>query len=617
VTVPRDTRFHVFVSIVVALLAVGGYLLFRQAIGYTYLSDWHVGDLMGAKLWTILSLIIFLTILWRARDNRRSVLAVLFVSIYFVVLYGLLFHATEYGMNGHWGDNGNRLALICKMMAYDAISVDWYLKALPSFYPPGWFILMAAYAKIIGIEAYQTIKFGYLLIFLVYPWLVYFSWKPLVSRGAAALISVGTLFIATKYLDWIYYEHITAALFMPWWLYFFEAVKRDQFPQLRRDWRFYALGSLLGAALFVTYYYWFFLIVLVTPVVIVWRYLKGATGAELRSEIRHKLLMGVGVAVLSSWWEIRLVLSILRYGSESAQNQWFGLHHADLLLPWNGFSWLAVMTVVGLILVGYIWRSTGRTPLAWFFVGALLAVGADRLYNIWESSLQSRKVLEMVHVFAMAPLGIGVVAMWRSLRDRAEIRYALVAAGLMMLLLSANSHTEIASDRKYEIAINQRVPEKELAVFDGIDVRHTVWLTTHYREACYLPYYLFIPYNNMTAHTAGRYSEREDFLKQVAAIDDAAIVAYALRRNLYDAVDYVYLPSTDDGTGFEMRLYKSGYNHKGQVEKVPFRVNFEAAPVYFKRHGSTDVFEVLLPTDGATIRGRLRHDYPRLMNHIR
>jgi len=193
----------------------------------------------------------------------------------------------------------------------------------------------------------------------------------------------------------------------------------------------------------------------------------------------------------------------------------------------------------------------------------------------------------------------------------------LIVGGVLLLLILANHHTEITHEKKYEIAVNQRVPANELAVFDGIDVRHTVWLTTHYRECCYLPYYLFIPYNNMTAHTAGRYEQREDFVRQIAAIDDPAVVAFALRKNKYDAVDYVYLPRDDKTGGFKMILYKSAYNQKGVVNDIPFAVNFADAPDYFERHRSHDIFKVKLPSDELAVRRILSADYQELKKHIR
>ena len=96
-------------------------------------------------------------------------------------------------MNGHWGDNSNRLAEINKMMYYNSFFQDWYLKDLTSFYPPLWLYLMSLYGKLLNIEAYQTIKFGYLLVFLIYPWLLYFFWKKIVSPSYAAAIAVSTM----------------------------------------------------------------------------------------------------------------------------------------------------------------------------------------------------------------------------------------------------------------------------------------------------------------------------------------------------------------------------------------------------------------------------------------
>ncbi|NOY88284.1 MAG: arabinofuranosyltransferase, partial [FCB group bacterium] len=210
---------NVVLYFAVIILAIIGYQIYSHADSYKYLSDKHTLEIVKSKLWSLSWILISaIVIYWKRDKSYAPALAVFAVSAYFVILYGIMFSGTEYGMNGHWGDNGNRLALICKMMAYNSFFQDWYLKDLPSFYPPLWFFIMALYGKLLGIEAYQTIKFGYLFIFIFYPWLLFWAWKKVVRSAIAAAIVVGTIFFAYRYLDWIYYEHITAALFLPWWL---------------------------------------------------------------------------------------------------------------------------------------------------------------------------------------------------------------------------------------------------------------------------------------------------------------------------------------------------------------------------------------------------------------
>ncbi|MFQ5453950.1 MAG: hypothetical protein ACE5D6_07160, partial [Candidatus Zixiibacteriota bacterium] len=293
------TSADIIIPGMVIILAVVGYFLYNQFANYTYLSDQNNYDILRAKLWTIGWLLISTIIIyWKRNSSHAPAFTVLAISVYFVILYGILFQGTEYGLNGHWGDNGNRLALICKMMAFKSMFYDWYLKDLPSFYPPLWFVIMAIYGKLLNIEAYQTIKFGYLLVFLVYPWLLFFSWKKLVSPLTSAAITFATIFIGYKYLLWVHYQHITASLFLPWWLYYFERATEKK-EMLDMNWRFYLKGAIYGGILFMTYYYWFFIAFSALPFVLLLKYIETKSFKLIWDNLKSKAILMFGVAIVS------------------------------------------------------------------------------------------------------------------------------------------------------------------------------------------------------------------------------------------------------------------------------------------------------------------------------
>ncbi len=358
---------NIALSLAVVMLAVVGYQIYSQADGYSYLSDEHTLEIVKSKFWALSWILIAaFVIYWKREKSYAPALTVFAVSAYFVVLYGIIFSGTEFGMHGHWGDNGNRLAEICKMMAYNSFFQDWYLKDLPSFYPPLWFYTMSLYGKLLHIEAYQTIKFGYLFIFMLYPWILFWAWKKVVKPSVAAAIVVGTIFFAFRYLDWIYYEHITAALFIPWWLYYFERVKQKE-NQKGIDWKFYFSGAVFGGLLFMTYYYWFFMAAAAVPFTLINQYSKSKNISLVISEIRHKVILMVGVALVSVVYWVPLLRVIYWNGMSSSQNVWFGLRHTNLTSHWNEISIESLLIVLGLFFVFYLYNNPKTGKLLYLF----------------------------------------------------------------------------------------------------------------------------------------------------------------------------------------------------------------------------------------------------------
>ncbi|MCK4607778.1 MAG: arabinofuranosyltransferase [candidate division Zixibacteria bacterium] len=555
----------------------------------------------------------FYVVYWKRHSHIAPVLAVFAVSAYFVVLYGILFHGTEYGMNGHWGDNGNRLALICKMMAYNSFFQDWYLKDLPSFYPPLWFAMMALYAKLLGIEAYQTIKWGYLFVFLCYPWLLYFSWRRLVSPVAAAAVVIATLFFAHKYLDWIYYEHMTAALFIPWWLYYFNGVSSHD-PASRRGWKHYLVGAVGGGLLFMVFYYWFFVALVVFPVTLIACFLEERSILQLAREIKHKIILMASVALVSSVYWLPLLLSICRRGTDSAQTQWFGLRHANL--GGQPISLETVLICLGVFFAFYLRRKLGLGKLPYLFLGGLLLILLDRLMNLNSYSLQSRKAIEFVHVFAMAPLGVGIVTIWPSVRSHMGLQRGLIGLFVLLSVAVSNDHTEVYRSPFYKTAVGQRVPSRDLEVFDAVQSHSAVFLSSHYLECCYLPYYLFIPRNNMTSHTAGRYGQREGFLESAAEITDPVLLAYVFAHNRYDRIDYVYLPTGQETGRFEVPLNQTTFNGRAQTKTIEFAADHTHAPECFIKRHDRGVYEVAAPERSAAMDLLLLESNPNVVGQL-
>ena len=595
-------------------LATIGYMIYQHDALYGFMSNRHFVDLMRAKIWSLGWIGLMIAVIWVFRRSRLAPnLAVFGVSAYFVVLYGLLFHGTDFGLNGYSGDMANIYAEICKMMAFNSFFQDFTTKDLSSFYPPLWFATLALYGDLIGIEAYQTYKFGYLLVFLVYPWLLYLSWKRLVGPVEAAVVSIATLFLATKYVDSGIHEHMTLALFIPWWLYYFES----NGDQSVASWRHYLWGSLVGGLLFMTYYYWFFVAFAALPLTLGWRYYETRSFSCLRREVVHRVTMLLGVAAVSSIYWLPLLVSIYQRGFASAQNVWFFPRHANLTIYWQSISLESVLIFMGVSASVFLWDHFGKARLPLLYVGCVVLVLADRVFNLNFLTLQSRKIMDFVHVFTIAPFAIALMVAWQKFEGHAGTRRTIAGLVLLGIIVTANGHTELQHrNNQYKVAYSSRVPAEALRVFDSVDVRGRVILTFAYVEACFIPYYTFTPASNMWAHMAGQYQEREQFLELACQLTDPELLAYALGHNRYDTIDFIYLPRDPETGKYRLQLNQVKFNTKMKAKFLDFEVDFEQAPQFFVRRHSAGFFELKLPALDRAIHTRLAEVVPEIVRHL-
>ncbi len=607
-------RNNLIVFILFILLAVVGYFLFAQFADYTHMSDRHTADLFRVKLWSLMLILIFLGLLtWKRNSDIAPLIAVFGVSLYYIIIYAILFRGTRYGLNGHWGDNGYRLAMVIKMMKYNYFA-DAYMKDLTSMYPPLWFYISALYAKILGLEAWQTLKFNYWLVFLIYPWLVYFSWKPLVSRAAAAAVTVATVFFAHAHLNYIYYEHMSAVLFIPWWLYFFEDAQ-DKFIGRRINAKWMLIAILIGSAIFMTYYYWFFIAVVTFPLTTAARYIKTRSFADLLYNLRYKILIGLGVAIITSVYWLPLLISGFKYGFISYQAKWFWIGYTGFISGWES-EIVAFLFFAGVFSAAYLWDKWKHAKIAYYLLGAALLVIVDRLINLGGGSAQTRKVNEFLHVITITPLAIACVDIWQRLRDKVNVRRGMVAIVVTLAFWVSNQHIEIYNNSLYKTGLNQRYPEIYVAAFDGIDCYDKVFLTKSYIEACYVPYFMFIPVTDVSAHLSAQFPDRRNFLHSVTAIKEPDVLAYAITYNKFEKIDYIYLPFNRAENCYQFTSTSVRFNKDYEFDTVSISAEVLYDNDFFIKRNDQGVFEVRAPELDEYYDNLIRQSYPEVYGYL-
>ena len=546
-------------------LAVIGYFHFSQFADYTYMSDRHYLDIIRSKAWVLIWIIFSFVFLYLKRESKYVHLYAIFaVSVYFIILYGILYRGTEYGLNSHWGDNSYRLPMVQKMM-HTGKFVDPFLKDLSCMYPPLWFYLTGIFAKVFNLEAFQTIKFSYYLVFLFYPWLIYFSWRKIVNKKIAAALAVCIPLFSHTYLNYIYYEHISATLFIPWWLYYFEDVNNNKLNK-RKLYYFYLIGILIGSLIYLTYYWWFFICIIAYPISIIYKkYHLNYNSKELYHDFIHKLKFGLGITILTSIYWGPLIYSAMTIGFSNNQADWFNLNYTNITRYFTVTNWDSIVIVLGVFSLGYIANRWKQSSLVIYFFGAILLMFLDRLFNLGFNSIQTRKLLEFLPLLCITPLIIATCTIWEKLHINNSIRNGLVALFLFMCLITSNEQTEIYKDNKlYKMSLDQIYPSHKLDVINTVEAENKVFLTNHYIESCYIPYYLFTHVSNVPMHFASKFKERIRFLEDLQFIDNNEIFVYLLRHNIFDQIDYIYLPFNTIENGYEFKINIRPF--KGDIE---------------------------------------------------
>ncbi|MBN2227884.1 MAG: arabinofuranosyltransferase [candidate division Zixibacteria bacterium] len=588
-----DTKNMIILAFLLAYFLIGVYFFTADQGNYNYDSVQKSEDLVQAKIWLLLSLLSAVLLHLSALKRRAKVWGwVLLLSVYFVVLYGLLYKGTYFGFGGQWGDNGNRLALVLKFQAFSSVFQDWYFKDLPSFYPPLWFFLSGKLAWLFNIEGYQTIRYGYFVIYALYPALLFIAWRKLVTIRVAFFITFLTIFLRDIYFDFVYYEYIAAAFFIPWWLYYIEDVKHVADKNIR--WFF--LGGFLGALLFMTFYYWFFIGIvslLLRPGIYVI--------ADRQSHWRHfgwrnmAILFG-SVAVFSSIYWGPLLISMLQYGSDSMQNKWFSYGYISFANVYFSATLISLINLIGLAYLAARRRSHIASVMILLLVSVLGLFMLERVLNLMELSIQTRKLTGLIGIFLAVPSGYGLALVYGIVKRRYPFaRRMIVAIGMMALLFVGNTHSEILTVTNYRWAMNDFVRDYELAVFRAVDYEGKVFLTDRYVEAVYLPYYLFVCPNGATAHPASQYNARIAMLRYLSRLHDPAQVAALLKYNRFDTVDYFFLPFTENRNAVYYNMYPLYFPGKNIELHIEFPAATTVASEYFAQRHDKGLYAVTAP----------------------
>ena len=541
-------------------------------------------------------------------DARRAFAVVALIGVMGALAALVVLRASPFPPGGLAGDQGFRVAAVARDATH-WFPVDFAYRGLPGYYPPLYFAVLGRLTALTGMPAYEAVKFGGIAVACLVPFVGFALWRHLTRDVTLALAVV----IATlAFHDWYEpYAWLAAIAFVPWWFAF--VVRPRAAPRLAASLldRRVVVGSLVGAAIVLTYYYSFFIGVTHLIVVVVasrlwprrWRLTVD----------RESVAVLAGSAVLSSpYWAPIVVRAIVAGGLDSLQNRYFERWMIDLPHPFLGLSIEALVMLAGLVALVAL-TARGDTLAA----GLLSLVGAAYLWFVFgyvavlaDTPVLAYRSVAVIQVVLCAGAGLGAVHLVRAGPLRPPLAVALgavvafvmvttAAAGIPYVAEQRAARAPVAIEHQYDTAVAGHAPPG-------------VVLTSASELLAVRPVALFNVWNAHYANPFAQFADRSAFLARLASERDAGVVAAALRHNRYDRVGVVVLARA--GNALTYTEYEDAFPRGTRERVLHFRAGQFAAPWFRATDGTRHLVLVAtradpLPTlDGAQL-AELRHHF--------
>ncbi|MFH1373632.1 MAG: arabinofuranosyltransferase [bacterium] len=585
---PRSTRTLTILGLLVISLVVGLSLFISSLQGKSFNEEQLVWDAIWLDAWALLFALTVL-IIWGSPLSWRVKAPLLIgtFSCYGLVTVSLFFNGTPFGMNGCWGDQKFRMAMILKFSTW-WIPGDFYYKDLPSFYPPVYYYLLSLGARILSVEAFKMIKVGSIVIYLVGPTVLYLMWRQMLSRNRALLVVLATfLFCSQGKIMPLSAPHafVANAMFIPWWLYYIEQVKRPL-----RGRRQYLVGALIGAAIFSTYIYPFFIgaFLLLLRATFLRKWV-----ARGESQFRWKSALTVlsFSAVLSAPFWLPLLISLITFGSGASERGWHHMGSTGILFSFQSFSipgmaFLAALYYLLRHRVSPVYRAllmlTGAT-MVFYLPGAFLGAVGEPVNLI--------KANEFMIVMAGPVVGLAAAAMVRAGRLHHRRGLATVVVIGLLSLVFLHNFNGLIKHPMVKTARTTRAPGCGVDPGEMSSRVGSVFLTAQEELFAFYPVYAFIAINQHYSHPASQYLDRYRMLHLLQGISDPGLFHLALRHNRFDAVDY-FLPRQKEGQ-FQILLALSNYPNRYSHQTLVYDTTLLSDTTLFRKEKGEHLYKVL------------------------
>ncbi|MBW1959574.1 MAG: arabinofuranosyltransferase [Deltaproteobacteria bacterium] len=547
-----------------------------------------IWDMIWLDAWA-LALFFIVVAIWSSDNskNTKYILSLLGLSCFGFIAVNLFFDGTPFGLNGYWGDQKFRLAMIQKFISFGWYT-DFYYKDQPPFYPPLYYYILAMYARLFSIEAYKMLKIGSMLTYSIGPIFLYFIWKKIVTPFRAFFITIAAFIVCDFGRPFQFFSppaFLANLLFIPWWLYYIERVKNPD-----GNWKYYFWGGLSGAAIFMIYFYPFF----IGGLLILGRVTLFRRCPFIKRTKYFSLSRALGILCISAlfsipYW-IPVFISILINGFDRSRGGWHHIGSAGF-----GYSFLEFSIIGLLFLISILYMVRRRKSL--LLNSLLLIIGTSIFYHLVASvlggigrPLNLAKSLHFVEMMSGTFIGILFADALRLGRSSRRMRGVLLVLLAAISLFALNNFNGLIKHDWVKTSRTSTVPTWNTDITEMHKRKGSVFLCGHEEFMSFYPVYTFIAANEHYSHPASRFKERYDFLYLLQAIDDPYIFNLALRQNVYDPVDY-FMPRKGDNK-FEISVSLSNYPNRFITKKLQYSMTVVSDTALFEREKGDNLYAV-------------------------
>jgi hypothetical protein len=481
---------------------------------------------------------------WHAKPWAYALLAHFF-AIGFGIGVVWAWHGLQVGPDGVVSDAWFNTAMVIKHRAGMG-NTDFAYRNLHGFYPSLYQAIVGKISALTHTRGPKAMNYGFYWAAFLLSLACYRLWRQLLPTLPAFLMMVVVMNMCREPLVFKTFEVASLVVFVPWALYYVVGIRLREVEGQhswelgilsRREW---IVGGLIAGLCFMTYYYYFFLLVPLLPLLVVAEF-KSLGWRGLWDKYRPMGLMFLWMMAVSALYWLPLLTDMLRYGMHSYQNRWFTPDMVrlpfDYLVNWKGL--LGLVVLLALAPTHKLARAVVLMLLALLMFVLLGHLGVYgnfpilhvRMLPVGEHLMHLGLIFGLLRILAHFPNFAQSV--W-------EKGVAIVLALIYLVQVGAINDLDFRSESAFR-AQTFKAPEflnypefSELA-------KDKIFLTNQLEMIALRPIYLFICPNAHYTHPASRYRERLKMLVLLQQSHDPDFIAWMLRHNRYDRVDFVFL----------------------------------------------------------------------------
>lgn len=582
--------------ILIIIIRVAFYIFYNSSDYLPFNDILFIRDLMWLDFWGLLFICSVIALLsYENRNNVKNYILLILISVFGFITIRLIFNGTPFSVNGFWGDQAFRIAYLLKLMTNSA-PVDFYYKELAPFYPPLYFYLLAGLGRWLSLEAYELSKIGLSLVFLIMPFLLFYSWRPVVGKFRSVYISLAMFIVTLIGFNFAFfnpYEFIGTVLFIPWWLYFMEGYHH----RLRRLFS-YIIGGITGGLLFCLYPYPFFiggLYLIIFSLVTIIRFDK----IHFQKIINNWIVVSA-TAVFSVWYWLPAFLDVMKFGGKPGNQEWFHIGRTGINLELTDFSWLGLVLLMSIAIAVYKYKSKLNRVVVNFIIFTLGFYLLGALLNLVDHPINIAKTVTLLVYLPGVLLGLLLSNGFRSLKKNR--RYFTSAILTILLVLSTISFIGLARHNQVKSARTSEVLDWNISKATKVKLTGKVVLSGEEKLTAFYPVFLFSAVNQHYSHPASRYYQRYQLISMLSHVYDPYLMNLVLSYNKYIGIDFV-LPQVrenkfifpfvlssypDQFKNYNISLYKTPFENSNCFEKEATSNVFRVLPL--KDYYMTDIF---------------------------